>query len=154
MICQMACNLNLNQQLKIEPLLKEAADMSVSRFEDLIGWQKSRILFNKAHEITSKPPLSKNYPLRDQMRRSSLSVMSNIAEGFDRGGDKEFVQYLFISKGSCSELRSQLYAAKDVGYLDPEEFKTAFELAEETSKILQGLIKAIKKRDETGHKFK
>ena len=128
--------------------------MGVTRFEDLIGWQRSRELNKLTYEFTQKGPLNKEFTLRDQMRRSSLSVMSNIAEGFDRGGDKEFVQYLFISKGSCSELRSQLYAAKDVGYLDPEEFKTAFELAEETSKILQGLIKAIKKRDETGHKFK
>jgi len=128
--------------------------MGVSRFEDLIGWQKSRKLFEKTHELTSKSPLSKNFPLRDQMRRSSLSVMSNIAEGFDRGGDKEFVQFLYVSKGSCSELRSQLYAAKDSGYIEPEEFKIAFELAEETSKILQGLIKAIKTRKETGHKFK
>jgi four helix bundle protein len=128
--------------------------MGVTRFEDLIGWQRSRELNKLTYEFTQKGLLNKEFTLRDQMRRSSLSVMSNIAEGFDRGGDKEFVQYLFISKGSCSELRSQLYAAKDAGYLDPEEFKTAFELAEETSKILQGLIKAIKKREETGHKFK
>ncbi len=128
--------------------------MSVSRFEDLIGWQRSRELNQLTHKITSKKGLNRDFALRDQMRRSSLSVMSNIAEGFDRGGDKEFVQLLYVSKGSCSELRSQLYAAKDAGYLDPEEFKMAFGLAEETSKILQGLIKAIKKRDETGHKFK
>ncbi len=128
--------------------------MGVSRFEDLIGWQKSRTLFKVTHEITSKPPLLKDFPLRNQMRRSSLSVMSNIAEGFDRGGDKEFVQFLFYAKGSCSELRSQLHAAKDIGYLSQDDYDNIWELAEETSKILQGLIKAIKKRDETGHKFK
>ena len=128
--------------------------MGVTRFEELIGWQRSRELYKHAQEITSKEPLKLDFPLRDQMRRSSLSVMSNIAEGFDRGGDKEFVQLLYISKGSCSEYRSQLYAAKDAGYIDSEEFITAYELADETSRILQGLINAIKKRAEKGHKFK
>ena len=75
--------------------------MGVTRFEDLIGWQRSRVLYKHAHEITSKEPLKLDFPLRDQMRKSSLSVMSNIAEGFDRGGEKEFVQFLYISKGSC-----------------------------------------------------
>jgi four helix bundle protein len=126
----------------------------VKVFEDLIGWQKSRKLFRLVHKITSKPPLSKDFPLRDQMRRSSLSVMSNIAEGFDKGGDREFVQFLFHAKGSCSELRSQLYAANDIGYLDEREYKEISGLAEETSKVLQGLINALKKRDLTGHKFK
>jgi four helix bundle protein len=87
------------------------------------------------------------------MTRASLSVMSNIAEGFDRGGDKEFIQFLYYSKGSCSELRSQLYAAMDAGYLEQSDFESAFELAEETSKILQGLIKAIKTRVMKGRKF-
>ena len=128
--------------------------MGVSRFEDLIGWQKSRELYKHAQILTSKGLLKQDFPLRDQMRRSSLSVMSNIAEGFDRGGDKEFVQYLYVSKGSCSEYRSQLYAAQDAGYIDSDEFVTAYELADETSRILQGLINAIKKRVEKGRKFK
>ena len=128
--------------------------MSVSRFEDLIGWQRSRELYKLTHTITSKTLLSRDFALRDQMRRSSLSVMSNIAEGFDRGGDKEFVQLLYVSKASCAELRSQFYAAKDAGYLDQDEFKIAYELSEETSRILHGLIKSIKSREEKGHKFK
>jgi four helix bundle protein len=121
--------------------------MGVKRFEDLIGWQKSRTLFKKTHEITSRPPLLKDFPLRDQMRRSALSVMSNIAEGFDKGGDKEFVQLLFVAKGSCSELRSQLHAACDIGYLDKKDFQELWSLAEEISRILRGLIKAIKERE-------
>jgi four helix bundle protein len=128
--------------------------MGVTRFEDLIGWQKSRTLFKKTHDITSKPPLLKDFPLRDQMRRAALSVMSNIAEGFDKGGDKEFVQLLFVAKGSCSELKSQLQAANEIGYLNQDDFQELWNLAEEISRILQGLIKAIKKREETGHKFK
>jgi len=128
--------------------------MGVKRFEDLIGWQKSKELFKLTHGVISKPPILKDFALRDQMRRASLSVMSNIAEGFDRGGDKEFVQFLFHAKGSCAELRSQFHAAQDIGYLNQDDYKLLSELAEETSRILQGLIKAIKKRDETGHKFK
>lgn len=128
--------------------------MGVTRFEDLIGWQKSRKLLKKTYEITSKQPLLKDFPLRDQMRRASISVMSNIAEGFDKGGDKEFVQFLFHAKGSCAELRSQLYAARDIGYLKHDDYREIWELAEETSRILQGLIKAVKKREITGHKFK
>ena len=128
--------------------------MGVTRFEDLIGWQKSRKLFKLTHDLTSKPPILKDFALRDQMRRASLSVMSNIAEGFDKGGDKEFVQFLFHAKGSCAELRSQFHAARDIGYVNQDEYTRLSALAEETSKVLQGLIKAIKKREETGHKFK
>jgi four helix bundle protein len=127
--------------------------MKITRFEDLIAWQRSRELFKITNKLTSQRPLSNNYPVRDQMTRSSLSVMSNIAEGFDRGGNKEFIQYLYISKGSCSELRSQLYAARDAGYLSDEDFEVIHNLAEETSRIIQGLIGAIKQSKKKGHKF-
>lgn len=127
--------------------------MKVTKFEDLIAWQRSRDLFRVMHQLTSKPPLSNNRSLKDQMTRASLSVMSNIAEGYDRGGDREFIQFLYVSKGSCSELRSQLYAAKDAGYLNHDNFKSAHDLAEETSKILQGLIGAIKGKLLKGRKF-
>ena len=128
--------------------------MGVTRFEDLIAWQRSRELFQYTHEIAGKLPLIKDYSLRDQMRRASLSVMSNIAEGFDRGGDKEFIQFLFLAKGSCAELRSQLIAANDIGYLNKDDYQALFSLTEETSRILQGLITAVKTREEKGHKFK
>ena len=88
------------------------------------------------------------------MTRASLSVMSNIAEGSDRGGDREFIQFLSVSKGSCSELRSQLYAAKDAGFLDQDDFGSTYELAEEPSKILQGLIRAVKTRLMKGCEFR
>jgi four helix bundle protein len=128
--------------------------MGVKRFEDLIAWQRSRELNKRTYELTSQPPFNKDFPLRDQMRRASISVMSNIAEGFDRGGDKEFVQYLFNAKASCAELRSQLRAASDAGYLHENDYNSLFELSEETSRILQGLIIAVKSREERGHKFK
>ena len=127
--------------------------MKVRRFEDLIAWQRSRDLFKFVSQVTTQPPLSKNYPVKDQITRASLSVMANIAEGYDRGGDKEFIQFLYYSKGSCSELRSHLCAARDAGYLEQGDFEAAFELAEETSKILQGLVKSVKERGKQGRKF-
>jgi four helix bundle protein len=127
--------------------------MKITRFEDLKAWQRSRELFKLVSQVTSHPSLSKNYAVKDQMMRASLSVMANIAEGYDRGGDKEFIQYLYISKGSCSELRSHLYAAKDAGYLEHRNFEIAYELAEETSRILQGLISSIKASGSKGRKF-
>ena len=147
--------------MRIEPIsataqnhfCEEVAVMKITRFEKLIAWQRSRELFKMIQQLTTQRPLSNNYPLRDQMTRSSLSVMSNIAEGFDRGGNKEFIQFLYVSKASCSELRSQLYAARDAGYLNQEVFETAFDLAEETSRILQGLIGALKGSKKKGHKF-
>jgi four helix bundle protein len=147
--------------MRIEPvsatvqiqIFKEVAGMKISRFEDLIAWQKSRELFKIMHKMISQKPLSANYPMRDQMTRSSLSVMSNIAEGFDRGGNREFIQFLYVSKGSCSELRSQLFAAKDAGYLSQEDFSTLYNLADEISRIIHGLIEALKRSQKKGNKF-
>ena len=127
--------------------------MKITRFEDLIAWQRSRELFRMTSQLASRKPLSGNYPVKDQMTRSALSVMSNIAEGFDRGGNKEFIQYLFVSKGSCAEFRSQLYAAKDGGLLEQGDFEAMYSLSEETSKILQGLIGALKRSNKKGRKF-
>jgi len=127
--------------------------MKITRFEELYAWQRSRELFRMTQRLISQRPLSGNFPLKDQMTRSSLSVMSNIAEGFDRGGNREFIHYLYLSKGSCSEFRSQLYAAVDSGNLGPEDFEAAFALAEETSRIIQGLIHALRKSERKGRKF-
>ena len=127
--------------------------MRVERFEDLIAWQKARELFRLINKLASNPPMCTDYAVRNQITRASLSVMSNIAEGFDRGGDKEFVQYLYVSKGSCSEVRSQLYAIKDAGYLEGDQFENIFNLAEEISRILQGLIKSLKNSPKKGRKF-
>ena len=127
--------------------------MKITRFEDLKAWQRSRELFKMVHEVLSRAPFCKNLILKNQMMRASLSIMSNISEGFDRGGDKEFIQFLYISKGSCSELKSQLFAARDTGYLEQVEFQAIFDLAEEISRILQGLISAMKKNSNKGRKF-
>jgi four helix bundle protein len=93
----------------------------IERFEDLIAWQKARKLTAKIYALTDNGRLSKDYGLRDQLRRSSVSIMANIAEGFERGRASEFHHYLSIAKASCAELRSHLYVAWDVKYVHDEE---------------------------------
>ena len=119
---------------------------SVGNFEDLIAWQKARVLTQEVYEITNSPTFSKDFSLRDQMRRAAVSVMSNIAEGQERGSKAEFARYLLIAKGSCGEIRSQLVVALDVGYLPRDRFDQVRELAVETSRIIGGLWASIKPR--------
>ncbi len=98
----------------------------VERFEDLVAWQKARELTKEVYLVTEKGAFGKDVTLRDQIRRTALSVMSNIAEGFDRGGRSEFHQFLVVAKASCAEVRSPLYVALDVGYLPDDSFQRLF----------------------------
>jgi len=118
----------------------------VSVFEDLIAWQKSRELTKLVYEASSKGTFCRDYGLRDQIRRASVSVMSNIAEGFERGGRREFHQFLVIAKASCAEVRSQLYVALDVGYLNKEMFDRLMNLSLEVTRIVAGLRSAVAKQ--------
>jgi four helix bundle protein len=121
----------------------------VERFEDLLAWQKARQLTADIYQVTSKGDFSKDFGLRDQIRRASVSVMSNIAEGFDRGSRGEFHQFLVVAKASCAEVRSQLYVAQDVGYINQEVFNNVSSNASELSRIIGGLRAAVQKqRDE------
>ena len=118
----------------------------IDKFEDLIAWQKARDLTNSIYQITKQPSFSRDYGLCDQIRRASVSVMSNIAEGFDRAGRAEFHQFLVIAKGSVAEVRSQLYVALDAKYIEQNKFKELKSLAEETSRIIGGLRSAVQKQ--------
>ena len=89
----------------------------MDRFEDVIAWQKARVLNKSVYEATRSNPMSKDFGFVGQIRRASISVMNNIAEGFERNRLKEFHQYLSIAKASTAEVRSMLYAARDIGYL-------------------------------------
>ena len=121
----------------------------VERFEDLIAWQKARQLAAEIYRISAQGDFSRDFGLRDQIRRAAVSAMSNIAEGFDRGSRSEFHQYLVIAKASCAEVRSQLYVAQDVGYIGQEIFDTVSSSASELSRIIGGLRAAVQKqRDE------
>lgn len=118
-------------------------NVKIERFEDLIAWQKARELTKNIYKITKPGDFSKDFGLRDQIRRSSVSIMSNIAEGFERGGRSEFNQFLVYAKGSCAEFRSQLYVALDAEYIDAITFQNLDVLARETSRIVGGLRAAV-----------
>jgi len=118
----------------------------IERFEDLIAWQKARILTKEIYEITRTGEFAKDFGLSGQIQRASVSIMSNIAEGFERGGRGEFHQFLSIAKGSTAEVRSQLYVALDIGYLDKRNFKAIMKKAEEVGRIIGGLRSSVYKQ--------
>ena len=126
---------------------------TVERFEDLIAWQKARQFAHEIYELTCLDKFSRDFSLVDQIRRSSGSVMDNIAEGFDRGGNKEFIHFLFIAKSSLSETKSQLYRAFDREYINEDILKEKLEKADELSKIIGGLISYLQKSNISGRKF-
>ena len=118
----------------------------VERFEDLIEWQKARVLSREIYKITRTAQFSKDWALVDQIRRATTSIMSNIAEGFERGSRSEFHQFLVVAKGSCGEVRSQVHVALDAEYLGQPEFKRLHDMATEVSKIIGGLKLVVKKQ--------
>ncbi len=114
--------------------------MKIEKFEDLIVWQKSKILTILVYKTFSN---KKDYGFKDQIQRASVSVMNNIAEGFERRGDKEFKYFLSIAKGSCGEVRSMLYLGYELKYISKHEFEELYATAVETSKMIAGLTKAL-----------
>jgi len=110
----------------------------IEKFEDFIAWQKARKLTSDIYKVTCKEPFARDFGLKDQIRRAAVSSMSNLAEGFERGRPTEFHQFLSIAKGSCAELRTQLYVALDVGYLSITVFETLMTQATEVGQILGG----------------
>ena len=129
--------------------------MAVVRFfEELEIWQLARELCKEIFRITCYEPFSKDLRFRDQIRSSSGSIMDNIAEGFERSGNKEFVQFLYIAKGSCGELKSQLYRTLDYGYIAEVEFNVLAEKTKQISQGIAGFIKYLKQSDLKGSKYK
>lgn len=118
----------------------------VNKFEDLICWQKARKLVNAIYKITDSGKFSKDYDLRSQIRRASISIMSNIAEGFSRYHKKEFIRFLDIAQSSASEVKSQLYIANDQKYIEKEIATELFNLIEEVRKTTLGLLKYLDKK--------
>ena len=115
--------------------------MTIRKFEDSIAWQKGRLLNRELFKTFQD---NRNFSFRDQILRAGLSVTNNIAEGFERGGDKELRQFLIISRGSAAEVRSMLYIANDNGYIDEERFNELLLLTQVVGKLLTGFIKQIK----------
>jgi len=113
------------------------------RFEDLIAWQKARELTRMIYTVTKQGVFAQDRALCNQIQRATVSVMSNIAEGFERGNKGDFHRFLLIAKASCGEVRSQLYVALDVGYLDQSQFNLLARQSCEVSKILGGLATSV-----------
>ncbi len=126
----------------------------ITRFEDIAAWQKSRELARQVYAATKSGDFSRDYGLRDQIRRASVSVLSNIAEGFGRGGDKEFTQFLSQAKGSVAEVQAQLYVALDAGYLSKTLFTQLYALADETGRLIGGFMKYLQQSSLKGSKYK
>lgn len=114
--------------------------VKIENFEEIQSWQKARELTKLVYELTLQDGFSRDYPLRDQIRRAAISIMSNIAEGFESQNDKTFIRYLFIAKASCAEVRSQAYIALDQGYINLEDFDRLSQMTFATSKLLRGFI--------------
>ncbi len=126
----------------------------IETFEDIEAWKMAREITKLLYQISSSGNFSKDFALVNQIRRASVSVLSNIAEGFKRSGDKEFVQFLTIAKGSCGEVRAQLYVALDQNYIAKEQFTVIKSKLVETSRMLSGLIKYLQQSSLKGSKFK
>jgi four helix bundle protein len=118
----------------------------IERFEDFIAWQKARKLTRQIYKATNLPAFSRDFGLKDQIRRAAVSIMSNIAEGFERGRPSEFHQFLSIAKGSCAELRSQLYVALDAGYVNEPQFQELMFDATEAGQVIGGLRVSVERR--------
>lgn len=126
----------------------------IEHFEDIDAWKKARKLTKVIYEITGQGKIATDFSLRDQLRRASVSIMANIAEGFERGGNKEFRQFLAQAKGSVGEIKSILYAALDASMITSEQFQIIAGLAGDTSRLLAGFLRYLKDTDKRGSKFK
>jgi four helix bundle protein len=124
------------------------------RFEDIEAWQKARELVRRIYAVSGRAPFARDFALRDQARRAAVSVASNIAEGFGRGGSQEFVQFLAIANGSISEVRSHLYLALDQGYVTQDEFAELTQAANVVGSLVGGLIGYLRRSDIRGLRYK
>src|SRR5581483_1617740 len=125
---------------------KEKSGMAkIERFEDLQSWQKARQLVNLIYDLTVHPKFAKDFRLSGQIQDAAGSVMHNIAEGFDAGTNLEFIRFLKIARRSASEIQSELYLALDRNYINQEELNSAYALATETKRLINGMIAYLRK---------
>lgn len=117
----------------------------IERFEDIQAWQKARELVREIYAVSNNSAFSKDFGLRDQIRRAAVSIMLNIAEGFARKTNREFFQFLVIAHGSAAEVQSALYIALDQKYISQEQFENLYRMADETSRTIMGFSNYLKK---------
>lgn len=127
---------------------------AITRFEDIVAWRKARELARCVYEASSDGAWAKDFALRDQIRRAAISVVSNIAEGFERDGNREFRQFLAIAKGSTGEVKAQLYVAFDAQFLTEQRFRQLYDLATETGRLIGGFIRYLTESAMRGAKYR
>jgi len=127
---------------------------TIKRFEDIESWQPARQLTKEIYAVTKRNGFEKDFGLKNQIQRASVSILSNIAEGFERNGNKEFLQFLSVAKGSAGEVRAQLYVALDQEYLDQQTFDSLMALTENISKKINGLMFYLRQTSQKGSKYK
>jgi len=126
----------------------------ITKFEDIESWKRARRFTNEIYKITGAGKFARDFGLRDQIRRAAVSVLSNIAEGFERGGDNEFLQFLSMAKASCGEARAQLYIALDQNYISATDFNALSNSANEVSQLIAGLMKYLRQSTLRGSKYR
>ena len=126
----------------------------IERFEDIAAWQKARELTRLIYRVSKAGEFARDFGLRDQICRASVSIMSNIAEGFGRGGDQEFIQFLAVARGSAGEVQAQLYVALDAGYIDKAIFTQLYDVVEEAGQLIGGFMKYLQQSNLKGPKYK
>ena len=126
--------------------------MAIDRFEDIEAWQVARELTSAVYELSKTTPLRKDYGLRDQLQRASVSIMANIAEGFASRSDAEFVRFLSYAYRSATEVQSHLYVARDQAFLDEESFAKLYDQTDTTKKLLNGFIRYLKRQQNSDMK--
>lgn len=126
----------------------------IKKFEDIESWKRARKLTKDIYTVTAQDKFTRDFGLKDQIRRAAVSILSNIAEGFERGGDKEFQQFLAIAKGSSGEVRAQLYVALDLEYISSAQFDALAQAATEVSQLLSGLMKYLQGSNLRGNRYK
>ena len=123
-------------------------------FEEIEAWQRTRQLAREVYAATRGEAFSRDFALRDQIRRAAISAVSNIAEGFERSGNKEFVQFLSMAKGSVGEVKAQLYLASDERYVSEDQLAQLLAMANEAAKLIGGLMSYLRKTEMKGQKYK
>ena len=127
---------------------------TIERFEDLQCWQAGRQLKRTVYQFTRKTDFASDFALVSQIRRSAQSVTANIAEGFEREGNREFLQFLSQAKGSVGEVKDHLYTALDQGYIAPEDFNGSYAMAEDVTRLVGGFMSYLRRCEVSGSKFK